>query len=405
MEIEEAVRAFVEALTPIDECESVSLVDASGRIAGGDITAGISVPSFPKSAMDGYAVHAEDIASASAETPVRLNVAGCLFAGDSVPSDLLSKSTSGNAVRIMTGAVIPEGFDTVVKQEDTDYGEDTVSIYKAQKEYVNYCKAGEDIREGTTAISRGTLIGRAQTGVLASIGQVKVDVLRKIRVAVISTGSEIVEVGQELTEAKIYNNISYMIRASLNSSAFEVASDTVPDDIEAIVSSLGKALETSDVIITTGGVSVGKKDLIPEALDRIGAKKIFAGVNVKPGSPTIGAVADGKPILCLSGNPYAAVANFDLYMGNIVYALTGCSSFVPVRSTAVLQSEYLKPSNARRLVRAKEESGKVTILTKNQQSSILSSYIGANCYIDFPVGSSYKAGDEVGIIFIPEVFL
>lgn len=404
MEIEEAVRAFTEALTPVSECESVSLVDATGRITGGDITAGISVPSFPKSAMDGYAVRSEDIASASKASPVKLKVIGCLYAGDSVPSNLPGDLT-GSAIRIMTGAVVPQGFDTVVKQEDTDYGEDTVSIYKASKEYVNYCKVGEDIKEGTKVLDRGSLIGRAQAGVLASIGQEQVEVIRKLRVAIISTGSEVVEVGQDLEEAKIYNNISYMLRASLNSSAFEVTSDTVPDDVDAIADSLKMALRTSDIIITTGGVSVGARDLIPEALGKIGASKLFAGVNVKPGSPTTGAVAEGKPLLCLSGNPYAAVANFDMYMGNIVYALTGCSAFVPVRSRAVLQSEYSKPSNVRRLVRAKAEGGKVTILSKNQQSSILSSYIGANCYIDLPQGSSCKVGDEVDVILIPEALL
>lgn len=405
MEIEQAVRAFEEALAPVEECESVSLINAAGRITGEDITAGLSVPSFPKSAMDGYAVRSEDIASASSDAPVKLNVTGCLFAGDRVPSELLSRQTAGTAVRIFTGAHIPSGYDTVVKQEDTDYGEQTVSIYKAQKEYVNYCHIGEDIREGTKVIDRGTLIRRAQAGVLASIGKAEIKVLRKIRVAIISTGSEIVDIGQDLDEAKIYNNISYMLRASLDSSAFEVTADTVPDDVKAISDSLGMALKTSDIIITTGGVSVGAKDLIPEVLHKIGATKIFAGVNIKPGSPTIGAVADGKPILCLSGNPYAAVANFDLYIGNIICALTGCSAFVPVRSKAVLQSEFTKPSNIRRLVRAMNKDGQVTILSKNQQSSILSSYIGANCYIDFPEGSSCKAGDEVDVITIPEALL
>lgn len=403
MEIEEAVSALINKLASVDECESVSLVNATGRILGEDINAGIPVPSFPKSAMDGYAVRSSDIEGASADSPVQLEVIGRLFAGDAIPSSLRGADVPARgAVRIMTGAIVPEAFDTVIRQEDTDCGEDTVSIYKSQKPFVNYCKAGEDIAQGSRIASRGTLIGRAEAGVIASVGAAFVNVLRKLRVAVISTGSEIVDIGTPLAEAQIYNNVAYMLKASLGSSAFEVELSSVPDDIDAIVEALNKARDYADIIITTGGVSVGQKDLLPEALDIIGAQKVFAGVNIKPGSPTTGAVIDGKALLCLSGNPYAAVANFDLYIGSIISEITGCSAYIPVRSKAVLMSEFDKPSNVRRLVRARALNGEVTILSKNQASSVLSSFVGANCYIDFPKGSSVNKGDKVNIINIPE---
>ena len=403
MQIEEAVSALINTLASVDECESVSLVNATGRILGEDVFAGIPVPSFPKSAMDGYAVRSADIAGASSNKPAKLQVLECIYAGDKVPEALLQmRSLEGCAVRIMTGAVVPEGFDTVVKQEDTDLGEDVVSIYKPQKEFVNYCKVGEDVEEGSRIASRGTLIGRTEAGVIASVGKASVNVLRKIRVAVISTGSEIADIGFPLEESQIYNNIAYTLSASLKSDAFDVKLSSVPDDIDEIVAALNKACEESDIIITTGGVSVGQKDLLPAALDRISAQKIFSGVNVKPGSPTIGAVIDGKALLCLSGNPYAAVANFDLYIGSIICEITGCSAYIPVRSKAVLMSEFDKPSNVRRLVRARVVGGEVTILSKNQASSILSGFAGANCYIDFPKGSDVIQGDTVDIINIPE---
>lgn len=406
MQIEEAVSSFIEEITPVCSSEICSLINATGRILGGDITAGISVPSFPKSAMDGYAVRSEDLADASSENPVKLEVIASIYAGDKSPSSVLEKpSLAGCAVRIMTGAIVPSGFDTVVKQEDTDYGEEVVSISKPQNAYVNYCRVGEDITEGMLVLKKGTLLGRSEIGILASLGVPEVSVIRKLRVAVISTGSEIVDVGQELGEAQIYNSIAYTLSSALSKPAFEVCFSSVPDDEKEIQNAIQKAEETSDIIITTGGVSVGKKDLLPQVLDAIGAKKVFAGVNVKPGSPTIGAVLNGKALLCLSGNPYAAVANFDLYMGNIIAAKTGCGAFVPVKERAVLVSEFNKPANVRRLVRAYVNSGKVEILNKNQMSSILSSFIGANCYIDIPVCSEVRSGDEVDIIRIPEALL
>lgn len=405
-EVEDAVSALTCRLSSIKSYETVSLNEASGRILSEDITAPVSVPSFPKSAMDGYAVRSSDISSASADSPVRLKVIALMTAGDMIPDSVKGTADlEGCAVRIMTGAVVPSGFDTVIRQEDTDYGESEVLIFKAQGPYVNYCRIGEDIKEGQTVCSSGTLIGRAEAGVLASLGICEVKVLRKIRVSVISTGSEIVEPGTELKEGQIYNSISYMLASSLNKPSFEVITNVVPDDIDKIVEVLTEAEKYSDIIITTGGVSVGQKDLLPEAVDRIGAVKVFSNINIKPGSPTIGAVINGKALICLSGNPYAAVANYDLYVSNAAASITGCKAFIPERQTAVLQSDYEKTSNIRRLVRAYVCSGEVTIHTKNQASSVLGSYLNSNCYIDFPKGSNKRKGDKVDIIMIPEALL
>ena len=405
-EVEDAVRVLTGALDPVIGNDVVSLKDATGRILAEDIVAGMSVPSFPKSAMDGYAVRSSDISDASEDTPVRLKVIGCITAGDKIPADIRDRMDfEGCAVRIMTGAAVPDGFDTVIKQEDTDFGEDEVQIFKSQLPFVNYCKVGEDILEGRLIVPSGTRIGRAEAGVIASVGIPEVKVLRKIRISIISTGSEITDVGQPLEESKIYNNIAYLLMASLNKPPFETVYCCVPDDTDRITEAINIAKQTSDIIITTGGVSVGQKDLIPEAIVKVGAVKLFSGLNIKPGSPTIGAVIDGKALLCLSGNPFAATANFDLYAGNIIASITGCASYVPVREKAVLQNEFNKPSNVRRLIRANVNSGKVTIHSKALASSILRSYLGANCYVDIPRGSDIHAGDEVDIIRISEALL
>ena len=169
-----------------------------------------------------------------------------------------------------------------------------------------------------------------------------------------------------------------------------------------IADQLKQALETSDVILTTGGVSVGVKDLLPDALERIGAKRLFSGVNVQPGTPTIGSVKDGTPILSLSGNPYAAIVNFDHYFWPLAAKLTGCEAFLPQREEAILRSEYPKTNRLRRLLRARIMNGEVTLPVKSHASSVLSNLLECNCYIDLPAETSVAPGDRVEILRMPE---
>ena len=406
MEIEQAAESLYKAFSLIGQTDTAAIGTVRGRIIAEDIASPINVPSFPKAAMDGYAVSSEDIRAASSQTPVTLKVIGCLFAGDRIPDSIKSEDLrSGCAVRIMTGAQVPAGFDTVIKQEDTDYGEEEVRIFKSQTPYVNYCKVGEDVREGALIASKGDLLDRSRISVLASTGVSKVSVYRKLDISVISTGSEIVDAGSPLGESQIYNNIAYMLQAALDKPAFNCSITTVADDEELIAKSIVSAACDSDIVITTGGVSVGKKDHLPEVLKDIGAQILFDHVNIKPGSLTIGAVYKDKPLLCLSGNPYAATASFDMYFGHIVRSLTSCTGYIPVSGTAVLESDFNKPSNVRRLVRANSSSGKVTIIKGNQMSSVMSAFIGADCYVDFPKGSHISKGDTVNIMRIPEALL
>jgi len=398
LEVEEALCALLEELDQIRDVEWAPLSAFSGRVLAEDVVAPFPVPHFPKSAMDGYAVRAEDVAAASPEHPVRLRVIGEVLAGDSLQA--LQTGQNGTAVRIMTGAAVPEGYDAVVRQEDTDYGEEEVEIYQSIPLYRNYCKVGEDIEKGSVVLPAGTKLGRVEAGVLASLGIASVPVLRKLRVKILSTGSELCE--PERSEAppvgRIYSSIPYTLRCSLEEAGFTAEHTLCPDDPDEIAAQLGDALETADVIITTGGVSVGKKDLLPEVLERIGAKKIFGGVNIQPGTPTIGSVKDGKPVLSLSGNPYAAIVNFDLYFWEIAAKLTGCSTFRPVREDAVLQDDYPKENRLRRMVRARTVNGKVYLPAKSHASSVLSNLLDCNSYLDVPPATSLKAGDVVRII-------
>ncbi len=420
LEVEEALCALLEELDRIRDVEWAPLSAFSGRVLAEDVVAPFPVPHFPKSAMDGYAVRAEDVAAASPEHPVRLRVIGEVLAGDSLQA--LQTGQNGTAVRIMTGAAVPEGYDAVVRQEDTDYGEEEVEIYQSIPLYRNYCKVGEDIEKGSVVLPAGTKLGRVEAGVLASLGIASVPVLRKLRVKILSTGSELCEPDQGIVSGgipagagenepvaaiaenvappvgRIYSSIPYTLRCSLEEAGFTAEHTLCPDDPDEIATQLGYALETADVIITTGGVSVGKKDLLPEVLERIGAKKIFGGVNIQPGTPTIGSVKDGKPVLSLSGNPYAAIVNFDLYFWEIAAKLTGCSTFRPIKEDAVLQDDYPKENRLRRMVRARTVNGKVYLPAKSHASSVLSNLLDCNSYLDVPPATSLKAGDVVRII-------
>ena len=272
MEIEEAVKLITDAAVPLTDTMTVPLCDASGYILAEDIAAGVPVPAFARSAMDGYAVKATEVTGASKAAPVKLKVSGEILAGDHRDIAYAHKS----AVRVMTGGMIPDGYDAVIRQEDTDYGEAEVSVYAPVKPYMNYCPVGEEIKGGETVLNTGRLIGRVEMGLLASLGRAEVTVRRPAGVALISTGSELISPGEELPLGKIYGSIRYMLTSSISQEKLEITySADCPDDKELIRGHIRKAAEASDVIITTGGVSVGKRDLIPGVLDEIGAVKLF----------------------------------------------------------------------------------------------------------------------------------
>ena len=419
MELEEALEKYLSEAELIQDVERVPLFEAFGRIIAEEIRAPFAVPHFPKAAMDGYAVRAEDVQNASPEKPVILTVVGEILAGQEEPvlyrfsgSDMSERFAGcrGTAIRIMTGALVPEGYDAVVRQEDTDYGEREVQICKGVLSYTNYCKAGEDIAEGAAVLPKGRRIGRIEAGMLASLGFFEVPVLRRLRISVISTGTELWEVsetaslssgGVQPPRGRIYNSIACTLSGSLIAAGFTGDCSVVPDEADEIARCLEQALITSDIVITTGGVSVGKKDLLPEVLDRIGAKKVFARINIQPGTPTIGSVKGGKAILSLSGNPFAALVNFDLYFYPLAAKLTGCSSLLPVIEEAILQSEYPKVNHQRRFLRARVENGLVYLPAKSHASSVLANLLECNCYIDLPSEKKVKPGDRVRIVRMP----
>ena len=394
MEIEEALKIIEENIRPITEVSSVSLEEAGGFICGKDVTAREPIPAFPKSAMDGYAVNSDEVSKADEDHPVSLKVIGTIYAGEYKEISFLP----GSAIRVMTGSMIPDGYDAVVKQEQTDYGESIVTIYASVKKHENYCQVGEELREGDLVIPAGTLLGRTQIGLLASLGKNTVTIRRPARVSILSTGSELVFPGKARLPGQIYNSILFMLKSDLREMRFEIPfAINCPDEKESLQNDLENVLAASDLVITTGGVSVGKKDLIPEILTKIGAETLFKRVNMQPGTPTTLSKLEDKLILSLSGNPYAALANFDLYFGQIAAGLMGCDSFKNKSGEAILMDPYEKVNRARRLIRAYTMDGKVYLPVNVHSSSVFGNMEQCNCYVDLPEGKKAKPGDTVKI--------
>lgn len=396
MEIEEGLRLILARAGRLGTV-SRPLADCGGLVLAETVRAPMAVPPFPKSAMDGYAVLAAETAGASRERPARLKVAGRLLAGDY--EEIAHRP--GTAVRIMTGAFIPPGHDAVVPQEDTDRGEGEVAVYAPVKPGQNYCRAGEDIPLGAEVARQGQKLGPVHLGLLAGVGLAEVPVCRPPQVAILGTGSELATPGEKLAPGQIYNSITYILAAAVEREGLVVAfRGHCADDEALLAAKLGEALGAADVVITTGGVSVGQKDVVPAALQRLGAEILFRRANIQPGTHTTASAKGGKVILSLAGNPYAAIVNFEVYFWPLVAALTRCEALAPRRAEATLQSDYRKVNPLRRFLRARAEGGLVTLPAPQHQASIIHNLTMCNCFIDLPAGRAVKPGDTVTIQYI-----
>ena len=374
------------------ETEEIPIHECIGRVLAEDFMAQIMQPPFPRSAMDGYAVRAEEIKGASKEHPVCLKVQRKVCAGDE-PAIL---SESGHAIRIMTGAPIPEGADCVVKQEETDYGEEVVKVFASAERNQNCCPAGEDFYTGEKLIEKGSVLNAYAVAALAGNGAETVRVRKKLTVALISSGDELIQPGKPLTPGKIYDTNLFFLRARCIQLGCElVLAETVGDREDEIQGAIEKAIEKADLIITTGGVSVGQKDLIPEIVSHWeNTEVIFHGVNIKPGMPTLFALMEGKPFLGLSGNPYSASAVFEL-MGVILIAkLQGKSAYTHKIRYAKLENGFSKARPCKRIVRGYYDGEKV-ILSKFQKNGQVRAGIYSNCLVELEEGNECVPADAI----------
>jgi len=363
--------------------EKVALLEALHRVTAEEVTAQRHIPLDDNSAMDGYAVRHADVAGATRDQPAVLEVLEILPAGKR-PRHRIAP---GTAVKIMTGAPLPEGADTVVQVEHTDGGDTRVQIYRAPRLGSNLRRRGEDIRQGECVLAAQTFLRPAELGVLASVGKAQVLVYQRPRVAILATGDEIIDPGEPDTQGKIINSNSYTLAGqSAEAGASPLLLGVAPDDRTIMSQRIASGLR-ADVLITSGGVSVGSFDYVRECLEAFGFQARFWTVAVRPGSPATFGMVGHVPVFSLPGNPVASMVTFELFVRPALRQMMGrCDLFRP-RLEAVLQDAVEKRRGVRALLRGvlRQDEGQTTVTTTGPQGSgILRSMSLANCLIDLP---------------------
>ncbi len=349
--------------------------------------------------MDGYALNSTDIVGASKESPATLLVTHKIWAGDA-PDGVIEP---GTAARIMTGAPVPPGADCIVRQEDTDGGETEVQIFAAAAPGQNRCPRGEDFHQGDMLLPRGCRVDSCGIAVAAAAGESTLCVYRRPKVALISTGDELCPLGTPLTPGKIYDSNGVYLSTRCRQLGCELVSTVqAGDNLDDIARAVSAWAGRADLILTTGGVSVGQKDLLPFVLEKLDAEFIFRGVDLKPGMPTMASLVDGTPVLSLSGNPHAAIALFELLISPFLAKCRGLP-YHPRRRSANVEGGFPKKSVKRRMVWGRLE-GDCVHVSPMQGNGQLSGGVGCNCMVDIPAGSGpLRPGDWVEAILLEEV--
>jgi len=409
--VEEYQSAILSAITPLAPVR-LELAAAEGCVLAEDVTAAVALPSFDNSSMDGYAVRAADVAGAARQAPAMLPVAGEIAAGDVGAYRLVP----GTVIRIMTGAQLPAGADAVVPVEWTDGGTAQVAVYRPAEPGNAVRYAGGDAAEGETLLSAGTRMRAMQIAAAASAGRKTVTVRPRPRVVVLSTGNELAEPGTPLVPGQIWDSNSYMIAAcAREAGAVAYRHSVVPDDPAGVLPALEEQLSRADLLITTGGVSMGgEHDVVKAALRELGTVT-FRKVAMQPGMPQgfgvigkggaggVGGVGAerGVPIFTLPGNPVSAYVSFQVFVRPAIAALQGASDRSLPAVQAVLTGPARSPAGRRSYLRGVLDGSKVTPLS-GQQSHQVASLGRANALIVVPEQETQlPAGHPVDVLVLP----
>ena len=384
LRVEEALERILAEIGRL-EPETVALPEAVGRVLAQSVASREEVPPFANSAMDGYALRSNDTQAASTKAPRRLHLVGIVQAG-SVSERAVG---AGEAMRILTGAPVPPGSDAVIQQELTQAGEGWVEVQQPVAVGNNVRHAGEDIQRGTLVLQEGARVGPSEIGVLASLGFAEVTVYRRPVVAILATGDELVEVHENLRPGQIRNSNSYLVAAAVTlAGGIPRRLGIARDQVEELRTKL-LAAEEADLIITSGGVSVGDYDLVKDIMRERGIID-FWRVNLKPGKPLAFGRLGGTPLLGLPGNPVSAAVTFELFARPVLRKMQGFTHLLRPVVQARLLDGIQETSNRRQYVRARVEwraGGFVATTTGRQDSHILSSMLGANALLVIPEGS------------------
>jgi molybdopterin molybdotransferase len=397
MAVDEALSIITSRLTPVEGVEIVTLGEADGRTLAADVIAPINIPSFMNSAVDGYAVRGEDVpASGERAFEIQDRVAAGASAREAIQP--------GHAIRIFTGAPMPVGADTVYMQEDVEIAEDgTVLLPSGLARGANVRLAGEDIPQGSVALPKGRRMRPQDVALAAALGLTELAVRRKPRVAVFSTGNEVVAPGEERTAAQLFDSNRTMLSAMLRRLGCEVIDlGILRDDQAALAAALKQAAQNCDLILTTGGVSTGEEDHVRAAIETIGSLVLWR-MAIKPGRPVAMGVIGGTPFIGLPGNPVAGFVTFTYVVQPAILALAGTSFTPPVPLRVRAEFDYRKKAGRREYIRVtlkqSSDGSYEAVKFPREGAGLLSSLVQTDGLVELGEGiTGVKPGDMLDFL-------
>jgi molybdopterin molybdotransferase len=394
--VEKALKTILVNFRPLG-LEKINILEARKRVIGEDIFAPHNIPSADNSAMDGYAVRHIDTKGATQDKPLQLKIIEDIPAGKVA----LKKIKKGEAARIMTGAVIPEGADSVIRQEDTKKNGKTVIIYSSIKKGLNIRFAGEDVQKGELVVNKGSAIRPADIGMLAALGKAFISVYQKPRVAIMSTGDELVDIETDPPLGKIINSNSYSLAAQVLECGGIPIMLGISKDKKIDLQKKFKTALHADVIISSGGVSVGDFDFVKNVMGEIGNAMHFWQVAMRPGKPLAFGAIESVPLFGLPGNPVSAMVSFEQFVRPSLLKMQGHKKIFRQTAKAVCAQEVQKSAGFKHFIRAivkKEKNQYIASVTGDQGSGILKSMVMANALIVMGENETrIKKGSQVTI--------
>ena len=368
------------------------LTDSIGFVLSQDIISPLSLPSFDQSAMDGYAIYSEN------DNLKTFNLTSEVKAGDNQPTAL----KPGECARIFTGAMVPEGTTAVVMQEKVTVKNDCILINEEVKKGLNIRLKGEQINKGELALKKGTILNPAGIGFLSGLGITEVSVFDKVKISIIVTGNELTPPCEPLEKGKIYESNSQMLNAALQASHFEINQTVwVKDDLESTIQAIENAHHQSDVVLISGGISVGDYDFVSQALQRIKVEEVFHKVNQKPGKPLYFGKKENTLFFGLPGNPSASLVCFYYYILPVLRQASGISSSDLEKRTLISQSNFIKKGQRPQFLKASVNEKEIYFLD-GQSSAMLHSFAKANALAYLPANTTeLKKGEEVTAFILP----
>ncbi|MBN4047132.1 molybdopterin molybdotransferase MoeA [bacterium AH-315-P13] len=388
--VEEALEAVQKNILTIENKETKKVSDANSYVLFEDVYSPINMPPFNQSAMDGYAVSIHENKS--------YNVIDEVKAGDG-HHPVLKK---GEAVRIFTGSAVPETANAVIMQEKVIVNGESIYIKNPIPINDNIRPLGEQILKGNIALTKGTKLNPAAIGFLSTLGITRVEVYKKPSIAIVVTGDELIEAGQPLTYGNIYESNSGMLLSALYSLGFSnVTLHKVDDNYQNTLSKLDKVINENDMVIITGGISVGDYDYVGKALNELNVKEIFYKVKQKPGKPLFFGVKNNTTIFALPGNPAAALSCFYIYVNSALQKMAGDLEYSLTKIIGKSNSEYIKKGDRAQFLKAILKNGNVRLL-EGQSSAMLHTFALANALVYVPETTFLiKKGDSVEVILLP----